>query len=59
MSNKKYAFIDEFGAFGYDFDNPGCTTHFLISAVIIDENDLAFVSEHVENIRKNIFNKEK
>lgn len=48
MSNKKYAFIDEFGAFGYDFDNPGCTTHFLIGAVIVDESNLSFVSERVE-----------
>ena len=52
MSNKKYAFIDEFGAFGYDFDNQGCTTHFLIGAVIVDESNLSFVSERVENIRK-------
>ena len=55
MSNKKYAFIDEFGAFGYDFENPGCTTHFLIGAVIVDESNLLFVSERVENIRKKYF----
>ena len=55
MSNKKYAFIDEFGAFGYDFDNQGCTTHFLIGAVIVDESNLSFVSERVENIRKKYF----
>ena len=56
MSNKKYAFIDEFGAFGYDFDNQGCTTHFLIGAVIVDESNLSFVLRIFE---KNIFNKEK
>ena len=55
MSNKKYAFIDEFGAFGYDFDNQGCTTHFLIGAVIVDESNLSFVSERVENIRRKYF----
>ena len=55
MSNKKYAFIDEFGAFGYDFDNQGCTTHFLIGAVIVDESNLSFVSERVENIRQKYF----
>ena len=55
MSNKKYAFIDEFGAFGYDFDNPGCTTHFLICAVIVDESNLSLVAESVETIRKKYF----
>lgn len=55
MSNKKYAFIDEFGAFGYDFDNLGCTTHFLICAVIVDESNLSFVAESVETIRKKYF----
>ena len=54
MSNKKYAFIDEFGAFGYDFENPGCTTHFLIGAVIVDERNLLF-----RIFGKNISNKEK
>ena len=34
MSNKKYAFIDEFGAFGYDFDNQGCNyPNFLVSVI--------------------------
>ena len=55
MSNKKYAFIDEFGAFGYDFDNPGCATHFLICAVIVDESNLSLVAESVETIRKKYF----
>ena len=55
MSNRKYAFIDEFGAFGYDFGNLGCTSHFLISAVIVDESNLSFVSERVESIRKRYF----
>jgi len=55
MSNTKYAFVDEFGAFGYEFDNPGCTTHFIIGAIIIDENNLSFVADGVECIRKKYF----
>lgn len=55
MSNIKYAFIDEFGAFGYDFNNSGCTTHFIIVAVVIDENNLSDVAEGVEIIRKKYF----
>lgn len=55
MSNKKYAFVDEFGAFGYDFENPGCSTHFIITAIIVDEDDLSTVSNGVEEIRKHYF----
>jgi hypothetical protein len=55
MSNTKYAFIDEFGAFGYEFDNPGCATHFIIGAIIIDENNLSLVADGVESIRKKYF----
>ncbi len=53
--NKKYAFIDEFGAFGFDFDNPGCSTHFIIVAIVVDEKDLASVSDGIEVTRKKIF----
>ena len=55
MANTKYAFIDEFGAFGYDFSSPGCTTHFIISAIIVDENDLQTVSDGVDAIRHKHF----
>lgn len=55
MANTKYAFVDEFGAFGYDFSNPGCTTHFIISAIIVDEDDLRTVADGVEAIRQKHF----
>lgn len=55
MANTKYAFVDEFGAFGYDFANPGCSTHFIISAIIVDENNLQIVANGVEAIRKKFF----
>lgn len=55
MSNKKYAFVDEFGAFGTDFENSGCSTHFIITAIIVDEDDLSTVSNGVEVVRKRYF----
>ena len=39
MDNTKYAFVDESGAFGYDFSDPGCATHLIISAIIVDEKN--------------------
>lgn len=55
MVNAKYAFVDEFGAFGYDFSNPSCATHFIISAIIVDENDLQTVADGVNAIRHKYF----
>lgn len=55
--NKKYAFVDEFGAYGYDFENPGCSTHFIITAIVVDENDLSTVSNGVEVVRRRYFQK--
>ena len=51
----KYAYVDEFGAFGYNFENEGCTTHFIITAIIVDENDIPVVKENVETIRNKYF----
>lgn len=53
--NKKYAFIDEFGAFGFDFDNSGCSSHFIVVAIVVNEKDLPTVSDGIEVIRKKFF----
>lgn len=50
-----YAFTDEYGAFGWDIDNPNVSTHFIITAVIVLETDLQSFSEQAEAIRKKYF----
>lgn len=35
------AFIDEFGNFGYKFDSPGVSTHFIVTAIILDKTELS------------------
>lgn len=55
MDNTKYAFVDEFGAFGYDFSNSGCTTHFIISAIIVDRDNLQIVADGISAIRQKYF----
>ena len=55
MDNTKYAFVDEFGAFGYDFSNSGCATHFIISAIIVDRDNLQIVADGVSAIRQKYF----
>ena len=53
--NKKYVYIDEFGAFGFDFDKPDVSTHFILSAVIIDEQNLESVEKAVNIIKQKYF----
>lgn len=55
MSNKQYAYIDEFGSFGFDFDKENVSTHFIVSAVIVKEEDKDMLEKQVEDIRKKYF----
>ena len=55
--DKMYAFIDESGAFGFNFDNPSCSQFFIICAIIVRESDLSTLKEEVERIRKKYFQK--
>lgn len=51
----QYVFCDEFGAFGYNFDKENVSTHFLIVAVIVNDEDLNRVKEGAEAVRKKYF----
>lgn len=53
--NTKYAYIDEFGAYGFNFENEGCSSHFIVTAIIVDKDDISLVEEGVDNIRKTLF----
>lgn len=50
-----YAFIDETGAFGFDFDSPSCSRFFIVCAIIVKETDLSTLEAEVERIRKKHF----
>ena len=50
--NNQIAFIDEFGNNGLDFDSDGVSTHFIVTAILIDKNELDEIEQKVEEIRK-------
>lgn len=50
-----YAFTDEYGAFGWDIDNPSVSTHFIITAVIVKESDLSAFTQKTGELRRSIF----
>lgn len=50
-----YAFTDEYGAFGWDIDNPSVSTHFIITAIIVKESELECFRQKAEELRKKHF----
>lgn len=55
MSERVYAFTDEYGAFGWDIENPNTSTHFILTAVIVKEGDLDAFRAGAEEVRKRYF----
>lgn len=51
----KTVYIDEYGAFGFQFDKPNCSTHFIICAIVVEEQDVADLEFVLEGIRKKYF----
>lgn len=50
-----YAYIYEFGAYGFDFEKENVSSHFIVAAAIINESDKDYVVAEVEKIRKQHF----
>lgn len=53
--SRKLAYIDEFGAFGFEFEKPNVSSHFIICAIIIDETQVADLEEKLSQIQKKYF----
>jgi len=51
----RMAGIDECGNFGFDFSKPDVSTHYIICAVIVDNNKLQNINQQIEEIRKSNF----
>ena len=47
-----YAFTDEYGAFGWDLDNPSVSTHYIITSIIVSDSNLEQCKQQIENVRK-------
>ena len=49
--DRVYAFTDEYGAFGWDINNPDVSTHFIITAIIVEEANVDKCRDCVEQIQ--------
>lgn len=52
---KQLAYIDEFGNSGLDIGQPGVSSHFIITAILVDDDKAESISQSVEQIRKKHF----
>lgn len=50
-----YAFTDEYGAFGWNLDNPSVSTHFIITAIIVKQSKVDDLRRELEIIKKKYF----
>ena len=51
----KYAYIDEYGAFGFKFEDPGCTASMILTAVLVDDEDVSTMEMSAQNISLKYF----
>ena len=50
-----YVFVDEAGDVGFTFDKEDVSTYFVVTAVIIEKENLETVEKEMEDIRKKYF----
>lgn len=53
--DKIFAYTDESGAFGWNFDLPNVSTHFVIASIIVKEENLPSLQKSLDGIRKKYF----
>ncbi|WHX98582.1 hypothetical protein [Neobacillus sp. DY30] len=58
MNDIQYAFINEFGHYGFDFDQLETSTHFIIVSILVKGSDKEFLEQEVERIKQKHLQKE-
>lgn len=54
----QYAFFNEYGDYGFDFDNSDVSTHFIITAILVKDSDKEGLEGEIERIWKKYIQKE-
>lgn len=54
-SKRLYGFIDEFGNYGFDFSKDGVSSHFIVTAILIEESKIDKLESEVSLIRDKYF----
>jgi len=59
LNDIQYAFINEFGQYGFDFDQPKTSTHFIIVSILVKDSDKEYLELEVERIKRKYLLKRK
>jgi hypothetical protein len=57
LNDIQYAFINEFGHYGFDFEQPETSTHFIIVSILVKGSDKEILEREVERIKLKHFQK--
>jgi hypothetical protein len=57
LNDIQYAFINEFGQYGFDFDQPETSIHLIIVSILVKSTDKEILEQEVEKIKRNHFQK--
>jgi hypothetical protein len=52
LNEIQYAFINEFGNYGFDFDQPDVSTHFIIVSILVKGSDKEILEQEFEGLRQ-------
>ncbi|MDQ1005038.1 hypothetical protein QFZ28_005616 [Neobacillus niacini] len=52
MNDIQFAFINEFGHYGFDFDQPETSTHFIIVSILVKGSNKETLEQEVEKIKQ-------
>lgn len=55
MNDIQFAFVDEYGNYGFDFEKNDVSTHFIIVAILVKGANKEILEEKVEHIRQKFF----
>jgi hypothetical protein len=55
MNDIQFAFIDESGDYGFDFENNNVSTHFIIVSILVKESNKLLLEQEVEKLRQKYF----
>jgi Protein of unknown function (DUF3800) len=58
MNDIQFAFIDESGDYGFDFENNNVSTHFIIVSILVKETNKLLLEQEMEKLRQKYFHDE-
>ncbi|MDR7000128.1 DUF3800 domain-containing protein [Neobacillus niacini] len=59
MNDIQYVFFNEYGDYGFDFDNSGDSTHFMITGILVKNSDKEWLEKEINKIWQKYFQNEK